>query len=186
MKAHYTLLILLLNLFALPATADNKTPTQSETITTGWLESILLQPSNVRMRAKLDTGAKTSSLHAIDIEHFKRDGQEWVRFLTGAYNKKAQLIPIEAPLIREVKIKDHERKSASRPVVELTFCLHKKLFTSEFSLTDRSQFNYPMLLGRRMLQQGVIVDPAMTFTMRSTQKECKQPLNENKTQRLAK
>lgn len=147
--------------------AEPKEP-DSKLITAGWLEKIYLQPWNIRMRAKLDTGAKTSSLHAINIKQFKRGDVLWVRFRTGA----SKLFTIEAPLIREVKIKDHKLKAAVRPVVEMTFCLHDKLFTSEFSLIDRNQFNYPILLGRTMLQQGIIVDPSMTFTNKSNKKDC--------------
>ena len=49
----------------------------------GWLESIFIRPWNLRLTAKLDTGAKTSSLHADKIEHFSKNGEDWVRFYPG-------------------------------------------------------------------------------------------------------
>ncbi|MFW5427427.1 MAG: ATP-dependent zinc protease [Methylophagaceae bacterium] len=142
-------------------------------ITAGWLESVLLQPDNIRMRAKLDTGAKTSSLHAVDIKRFERKGQQWVRFRTGV----DEMVEITLPLVRDVKIKDHKLKAAIRPVVEMKICLHNEIFTSEFSLIDRSPFNYPILLGRSLLQQGIIVDPSQTFTVRSDKEKCEILLN---------
>jgi len=144
-----------------------------ELITAGWLEGVLLQPGNIRMRAKLDTGAKTSSLHAIDIKRFQKKGEQWVSFRTGV----DKMVQLNLPLVREVKIKDHKFKATVRSVVEMKFCLHNRVFTSEFSLIDRSQFNYPILLGRLLLQQGIIVDPSLTFTVRSDKKKCEAALN---------
>ncbi len=146
---------------------------ERETLVAGWLESIILQPWNIKLRAKLDTGAKTSSLHAEDIERFERDGKEWVRFHTTDPDEKNPLKTVEAVLIRDVKIKRHKQKPQTRPVVEMTFCLDGQIYTSEFSLTDRSRFNYQVLLGRRVLQQGILVDPASTFTLKINRKSCR-------------
>jgi hypothetical protein len=142
-------------------------------LTAGWLESVVLQPWNIKLRAKLDSGAKTSSLHAIDIEYFKRDGYKWVRFLTFDDKETNPLVPIEVPLVRTVKIKRHNLKSKTRPVVYMAFCLDGEIYNGEFSLNDRSKFHYPILLGRRLLQQGILVDPASTFTLRTKRKRCK-------------
>jgi hypothetical protein len=142
-------------------------------LTAGWLERVILEPWNIKMRAKLDSGAKTSSLHAIDFEYFKRDGYKWVRFLTFSDNEKNPLVSIEVPLVRTVKIKRHNLKSKIRPVVFMTFCLDGEIYNGEFSLNDRSKFHYPILLGRRLLQQGILVDPASTFTLKTKRKKCK-------------
>lgn len=148
--------------------------------TVGWLESVILEPWNIKLRAKLDTGAKTSSLHAVDIKRFERDGKEWVRFCTTDPEDQKVLKPMEAPLVRDVKIKRHNQKAQLRPVVEMTFCLDGEIYKSEFSLTDRSRFNYHVLLGRSMLQQGILVDPSVTFTSEINRKSCKKSLAENK------
>lgn len=143
----------------------------------GWLENVVLEPWSLKLRAKLDTGAKTSSLHAINIERFKRNDEQWVRFQTIDPDEKTPLPPIETPLIRDVKIKRHKEKAQLRPVVEMTFCLDGQVYQSEFSLIDRGRFNYQVLLGRRMLQQGIIVDPATTFSLKTTRKGCKKLLS---------
>jgi len=173
MRSLITVLLACFYLYAGIVFADDKAKPQQKLITAGWLESVVLQPWGVRMRAKLDTGAKTSSLHAINIEQFERNGNKWVRFNTNAHNDDSNLLTIEARMVREVKIKDHALKAAIRPVIEVRFCLKNRLFTSEFGLIDRGPFNYPVLLGRTMLQQGIIIDPAMTFTSRTSKKQCK-------------
>ncbi|MBL1321926.1 MAG: ATP-dependent zinc protease [Methylophaga sp.] len=174
MKSPQKLLTICIVLFISSISCKLATAKQiHESITAGWLESILLQPGNIKMRAKLDTGAKTSSLHAIDIKRFERYGEQWISFRTGT----DEMVQINSPLVRDVKIKDHKLKAVVRPVVEMKFCLHNQIFTSEFSLIDRSRFNYPILLGRRLLQQGIIVDPSLTFTVRSDKEKCEILLN---------
>ena len=158
------------------ALSDEHNKTQAK-LTAGWLERVVLEPWNIKLRAKLDSGAKTSSLHAVDIQRFERDGNEWVRFRTIAPKENKVLKLIEMPLVRDVKIKRHtEEMIQLRPVVEMAFCLDGQVFSSEFSLIDRSQFHYPVLLGRRMLEQGVLIDPASIFTLHTNRKRCKRLL----------
>lgn len=158
--------------------ADEEMINTQQTLTTaGWLENIVLAPWNIKLRAKLDTGAKTSSLHALNIERFKQDGNHWIRFHVENPVDGNPLKPIELPLIRDVKIKKHKRKAVTRPVVNMDFCLNGQIFSSEFNLVDRSEFNYPVLLGRSMLQQGIVVDPATTFTLQTDKQSCQKLIN---------
>lgn len=139
----------------------------------GWLESVVLQPWGVKLRGKLDTGAKTSSIHAVNIQYFNREGEEWVRFQTFDPHKKTRVLNIERPLIRDVIIKRHRTAHQERPVVALSLCLGDRFTTTEFSLIDRSRFNYPVLLGRRILQQeGILVDANAIFTLKTNRKKC--------------
>jgi hypothetical protein len=161
--------------FGVVAAKHDKEITRNKQIVAGWLEYVVLEPWQIKLRAKLDTGAKTSSLHAIDIERFTQNGAPWVRFLTEDKKKGVTLKPVELPVKRDVKIKSHHKDAASRPVVELQFCLNGDLYEEEFSLVDRSRFNYPILLGRRVLKQSILVDASMTFTL---------PLNLGKCERL--
>ena len=135
----------------------------------GWVEFVTLEQYGVIAKAKLDSGAMTSSLHAEKIEYFKKDGRKWVRF---EFDKKArppkhgmpgvppQKQVIEAPLKRMVKIKQHAVDFVKRPAVELELTIAGKTYLTEFTLTDRDSFIYPVLLGRRFLQTALIVDPA--------------------------
>lgn len=140
---------------------------------TGWLERIVLVPSGIKLRAKLDSGAKTPSIHASDIERFERDGNDWVRFRTSnLFDKKPKSVSIERPLVRTVRIKSHVLSARERPVINLSFCWNQKLFESEFTLTDRSHFNYPVLLGRSFLRHGFLVDSSRIFTHKTSRKKC--------------
>ncbi len=145
----------------------------TEKLILGWIENVYLQPFGLKSKAKLDTGAKTSSIHARNIEHFEKDGEPWVRFQFASNTKlkahkyepgkSKKVVTVEAPLARRALIKRHKHTSLERPVVELPFTLAGKEYTAEFTLTDRSKFLYPVLLGRRFLKHVAIVDPANTF-----------------------
>lgn len=153
-----------------PQAAEHK---DDPKVVAGWLEDIVIAPWGFKVRAKLDTGAKTSSIHAHDLERFERDGEPWVRFLTRDRRRNdGDRYVIERPMIRTTKIKRHGRSSKRRPVIELDFCLNRRVYTAEFTLTDRAGFNYPVLLGRSMLENKIIVDPSMTFTHKTHRKSC--------------
>ncbi len=156
-------------LFALPwvlftAATSVRAEHDQGLLVAGWLEAAVLSPWKIRLPAKLDTGAKTSSIHATGIERFKRDGRNWVRFKLpqGKFKKTGDII-VEAPMLREVAIKRHNLDPAIRPVVELDFCIDSHFYRAEFTLADRSKFNYPVLLGRRFLKNNILVDAGKTF-----------------------
>ncbi|MNN17498.1 hypothetical protein D3C81_1306880 [compost metagenome] len=125
---------------------------------------------DLQVAAKLDTGAKTASLSARDIKRFKRDGQTWVRFYLGTDDADSN--PIERPLARISKIKrrhgdfnpDEEKTYTARPVIELAVCMGKTRRTIEVNLTDRSSFQYPLLIGSEALKRfGALVDPSLKY-----------------------
>jgi hypothetical protein len=131
----------------------------------GWVERITLLPSNTLALAKLDTGAKTSSIHAEDIERFEREGRAWVRYtlVLKEAKTKSHRIASESPLVRKVYIKDHQSQPDARPVVELEFCMDGRRHRAPFSLVDRGAFLYSVLLGREFLGGLFVVDPEVTF-----------------------
>ena len=125
---------------------------------------------DLQVAAKLDTGAKTASLSARDIKRFKRDGESWVRFYLAIDD--AHEHPIERPLARLSKIKrragdvdpDDEKKYTSRPVISLEVCMGKVSRTIEVNLTDRSAFQYPLLIGADALRHfNALVDPSLKY-----------------------
>ena len=132
----------------------------------GWLETTEFVDSGMRIKTKLDPGARTSSMQATNIEHFTRDGAPWVRFdftdedmVTG----KEQTLHLQGPLVREVQIKRHGAPNVTRPVVAQEICLYHQIYRAEFSLTDRDKFNYAILLGRVFLEDVALVDSSETF-----------------------
>lgn len=125
---------------------------------------------NTEVAAKLDTGAKTASLSARDIKRFKRDGETWVRFYLAIDD--AHDNPIERPLARVSKIKrrsgdfdpEEQKTYTARPVIELDICMGQALRKIEVNLTDRSAFQYPLLIGSEALKRfDALVDPSLKY-----------------------
>lgn len=122
----------------------------------GQVEYITILPAKLRLAARVDTGATTSSIHAVNIKRFERDGKKWVRFyLVGSGGKKVKM---ERPVVRTIEVKRHGTSQQSRPVVTLRVAMGPIKTTTQFSLTNRSQFKYPVLIGRSLLNGVAVVD----------------------------
>ncbi|HWK55396.1 MAG TPA: RimK/LysX family protein [Hyphomicrobiales bacterium] len=136
----------------------------------GWVENILLLPERLSMKAKLDSGAKSSALHAENIERFEKDGRTMVRFTLREDHRDphSETVVYERPLVRQVNIKLRNTPARDqRPAVRLEFCIAGERHNTLFTLTNRSGFNYPILLGREFLQHGILVDSSESFTHRA-------------------
>lgn len=131
----------------------------------GWVETVAISPWEVQVKAKLDTGALTSSLHATEIERFERDGEKWVRFIVNVEDQRHEEMAermFERPLFRNVILRG-AGGTDRRPVVLMDICVGSKIYEEQFSLEDRSDMIYPMLLGRRTIQHLGVVDVTRTF-----------------------
>lgn len=126
-----------------------------------------LIPSGIELKAKLDSGAKTSSINAKEMEFFILEGKEHVRFKVK--NKAGETSELTEPVIRQVSIKRHFGKSQKRPVVMLTICLGGIRKEIEVNLVDRAGFNYPLLIGRSALAGDFLIDPG---AIRQLQPDC--------------
>lgn len=144
---------------------------QGETQVYGYVEKVTLVESNLTLSAKLDTGAKSASLHAVDINEIDVKGVPYLRFKVPT---KEGTTVIEAQYIGKVKIKvrNHEANVGAskptpmkRPVVLLKLKLGQKEQMIRVNLTNRKRFLYPLLLGRdAIIAFNGIVNPALTFT----------------------
>lgn len=131
--------------------------------TIGWIEQVAINNSGLKLVAKIDTGATSSSINAKIIKKFKRDGQNWVRFRLK--NKKGKSIVLEKKVVRTVKIKRKLALSLKRPVILLGVCLGKVYRERQVNLSNRKNFNYEMLIGRNYLEDYFLVDSSRTFTV---------------------
>jgi hypothetical protein len=129
----------------------------------GWVEHVLVGKTRLSMKAKLDTGAETSSLDALQIKKLRRSGKRWVEFVV-VDSDTGRRVNFKKPLLREVRIKRHEGRSQLRPVVAMEICLGDHLKRVQVSLIDRGEFLYPVLLGRRALEGIAVVDPELSLT----------------------
>jgi hypothetical protein len=167
MDAHHVKsLLALLSLVALPVLA-------AEPTLYGRYEYIALPEIGGQVfKAKMDTGALTASLSAKDIETFTRDGEEWVRFRLATKDASNKVYEHKVARISKIKTRSEEEEDdadvsapTKRPVVDLELCLGNVKRTVEVNLTDRSSFNYPLLIGAKALREfGAAVNPARRFT----------------------
>ena len=130
----------------------------SDKLVVGAVEKVLITPPGEVLSARIDTGAVTSSLDASDIELFERNGHDWVRFMI-INPKTNKEFTLERRILRKVKIiqavtDDVER----RPVVELVVTIGKTTQRAEFTLSDRKHMEYPVLIGRNILMDMMVVD----------------------------
>ncbi|AOY87694.1 hypothetical protein BKP64_05640 [Marinobacter salinus] len=143
--------------------------------TLGFVEWVVMKDTGLRLKARLDTGAKTSSLHAVNVQEFQREGQEWVSFQIPLGDHEDQpgkgnithddvILELERPVYRTVLIKRKGAPSQRRHVVKMEFCIAGTIHETQFSLTDRGNFSYPVLLGRRfMSDDNILIDSADSF-----------------------
>ncbi len=154
----------LLALMALPVMA-------AEPTVYGRYEYIKLPEIDQTFKAKMDTGALTASLSAKDIETFKKDGDDWVRFRLATKDASDKVYEHKLARISKIKSRadeDEGEESAEvvkRPVVAMRMCLDGTSRIIEVNLTDRSSFNYPLLIGAKALREfDAAVNPAKRFT----------------------
>jgi hypothetical protein len=130
----------------------------------GAIEWLYMDPPGRHFRARIDSGAETSSLSAADVVEFERDGDDWVRF-TFTHDNADESVEFELPIKRTVLIRQPGvDKPERRFVIELDIRLGDQLQTTEFTLTDRSKMTYPVLLGRAFLMDLYVVDVSQSYT----------------------
>lgn len=123
----------------------------------GGVETASVDPSGLVMEARIDTGAETTSIHAEDIRLVERDGKRYVLFslISPATGDK---VPMERRLRRRVRIKQQDTEGESRYVVRLWVTVGKTHSRIDVSLTNRENFEFPLLIGRNFLTDAAIVD----------------------------
>jgi hypothetical protein len=131
----------------------------------GYVERVVISDQGFSLKAKLDTGAETSSLDARNIKRFRRNGERMVRFEV-LDPETGQLVTLERPLARIVRIRQNDGPYERRPVVRMWLCIGHLLQRVEVNLVDRADFIYPLLIGRSAMRGAIIVDPELTFTTR--------------------
>jgi hypothetical protein len=118
-----------------------------------------------RIKAKVDTGARTSCVHAFYVEALKRDGRDWVRFGVHPLQKNDDLIVhCEAELLDERQITDSGGHAESRHVIRTRLVLPDFDGLIELTLTNRDTMRFRMLLGRTAIKHGnFVVDPSASY-----------------------
>ena len=139
----------------------------SEMLRVGWREWVRLADLGVAaIKAKIDTGARTSALHAFAVEPFRRSGALWVRFEVHPMQRSnAVKIKCEAPAIDERAVRNSGGQVELRYIIETHLMLGDRSWPIELALADRDQMGFRMLLGRTALEGRALIEPGRSFVV---------------------
>ncbi len=142
-----------------------KTRTRASLPIIGWREWLALPALGVSLiKAKIDTGARTSSLHAFDVKTFQRDGKRFVRFTIHPHQRDARQSAVaEAELIEYRKIRSSSGHESRRPVILTPVEVLGQRWLIELTLTSRDEMGFRMLLGRQGVRDRFLVDPGRSY-----------------------
>jgi hypothetical protein len=131
----------------------------------GWREWISLPDLEIKeIKVKVDTGAKTSSLHAFDLEKYKRNGKEYVKFKVHPdQDSVKEIVTCRAQILEYRKVKSSNGHSELRPVILTNVVLLGQEWLIEITLTNRDAMGFRMLLGRDSIKYKFLVNVGKSF-----------------------
>ncbi len=134
----------------------------------GWREWVGLPELGIpAVKAKIDTGARTSALHAVNVERFRKRGKPWVRFEVHPHQRDVEnSVVTEAIVIDERTIRNSGGTAEHRPVILTTVDLGPTSLQIELTLTNRALMGFRMLLGREAVRNRFYIDPGTSFCLR--------------------
>lgn len=131
----------------------------------GWREWISLPQLGIKfVKAKIDTGARSSSLHAFDVEFFEQEDTQWVRFKVNPVQRnETWVIDAAAPVFDHRMIRSSSGEVQQRPVIKTPVQMLGQRFEIELTLADRNQMGFRMLLGREAFRRRFLIDPGKSY-----------------------
>lgn len=142
-----------------------KKPAQTALSIVGWREWVALPDLGIdQIKAKIDSGAKTSALHAFEIKSFKIEKHHYIRFKVHPLQKNKEIVVEATAKVIDIRwIMDSGGHRERRYVINTTLTLGKDSWPIEMTLTNRDTMNFRMLLGRSAMKKRLIINPAKSF-----------------------
>jgi hypothetical protein len=145
--------------------ALNTTNTEQSQAILGWREWVTLPELNLEhIKAKIDTGARSSALHAFAIEPYRKQNQRWVMFAIHPEQNNTELvIECHAAIKDRRMVSDSGGHKQRRYVIETQLLLGTAIISAEVTLTNRDSMLFRMLIGRTTLNDRFLIDPSASF-----------------------
>ena len=152
----------------------------TEQPTLGWREWVTLPELGIEtIKAKIDTGARTSALHAYYLEPYNKAGEKWVRFDVHPFQKQIDIsCECHAKVVDYRKVTDSGGHIEYRYVIHTMITLGEDSFITELTLTNRETMQFRMLLGRNTLKKRYVVDTGKSFMLKRKSKRKPKRANE--------
>ena len=131
----------------------------------GWREWVGLPDLGIsQIKVKVDTGARSSSLHAYDVHQFDREGETWVRFKVHPIQRRThEFIGTEARILESRSVRSSSGKATLRPVIFTNVTLLGVTWPVEVTLANRDEMGFRMLLGREAYRGRFLVDAGQSY-----------------------
>nr|WP_299469779.1 RimK/LysX family protein [uncultured Gimesia sp.] len=144
---------------------QNNTRKKSGLPVIGWREWVKLPDLGVTsIKVKVDTGARSSSLHAYDLHEFERDSEKWIRFKVHPVQRETdEFVVAEAKIFEFRSVRSSSGKATLRPVIVTNIELLGVTWLVELTLANRDEMGFRMLLGREAFRQRFLVDSGKSY-----------------------
>jgi hypothetical protein len=142
--------------------------TSSDRLTVGWREWVGLPDLGVEaIKAKIDTGARTSALHVTNVMRFERDGHPWVRFAVHPIQRSEHPVFVaESALVEHRPVRSSSGHTEHRLVIATTLAIGTTAWPIELTLTRRDAMGFRMLIGRQATRRRALIDPGRSYVTR--------------------
>lgn len=139
----------------------------------GWREWLILPDLQInKIKAKVDTGARSASLHAFDLEFYRKAGHEYIRFKVHPEQRNSKKTQeCKAKVLEYRRVKSSNGRSERRPVILTKVSLFGQVWPIEVTLTNRDEMGFRMLLGRECIKKRFLVDVSRSYCATKPEKK---------------